>query len=188
MSYPSLDLLYLSEEDMIKAGVTDVVKCTDCMEELLKILDKGDYRMGGENGNSHGCMVTFPDEPEFPHMPKNAPDRRFMAMPAYVGGKFDVAGMKWYGSNVKNREKELPRYSATRPIVVSAITTFTGSPLEYFRFSSNNFAADFAMFIVCSSRDSLTFSAPLRPSIVGLMPITGYSPIYLFFAIIHFPP
>ena len=105
----SLDILYLNEPDMLKAKVNDVVRCTDCMEELLKILDKGDYRMGGDNGNSHGCMVTFPDEPEFPNMPKNGPDRRFMAMPAYVGGKFDIAGMKWYGSNVENREKGIPR-------------------------------------------------------------------------------
>ena len=48
--------------------------------------------------------------------------------------------------------------SATRPIVVSAMTTFTGSPFVYLKFSSNSFAADFAMFIVCSSRDSRTFS------------------------------
>lgn len=109
MSNASLDLLYLNEEDMLKAKVNDVVRCTDCMEEMLKLLDKGDYRMGGDNGNSHGCMITFPDEPEFPNMPKNGPDRRFMAMPAYIGGKFDIAGMKWYGSNTANREKELPR-------------------------------------------------------------------------------
>ncbi|MBQ3784125.1 MAG: ornithine cyclodeaminase [Lachnospiraceae bacterium] len=109
MAYPKVDFLYLSEPDMIKAGVTDVVGCTDCMEEVLKLLDKGDYRMGGENGNSHGCMVSFPDEPEFPNMPKNGPDRRFMCMPAYLGGKFDMAGVKWYGSNVENREKGLPR-------------------------------------------------------------------------------
>lgn len=109
MAYPKVDFLYLSEPDMIKAGVTDVVGCTDCMEEVLKLLDKGDYRMGGENGNSHGCMVSFPDNPEFPNMPKNGPDRRFMCMPAYLGGKFDMAGVKWYGSNVENREKGLPR-------------------------------------------------------------------------------
>ena len=96
------------------------------MEELLKILDKGDYRMGGENGNSHGCMVTFPDEPEFPNMPKNAPDRRFMAMPAYVGGKFDIAGMKWYGSNVDNRDKELPRSI----LMVMLNDKETGAPLS----------------------------------------------------------
>lgn len=109
MSYPQVDLLYLNEADMLKAGVDDVVRCTDCMEDLLKLLDKGDYRMGGDNGNSHGCMVTFPEESEFENMPLNAPDRRFMAMPAYVGGKFDVAGMKWYGSNVENRDLKLPR-------------------------------------------------------------------------------
>ena len=109
MSYPKIDFLYLSEPDMVKAGVNDPVKCTDCMEDLLKILYEGDYRMGGENGNSHGCMVTFPVEPEFPNMPKDGPDRRFMAMPAYLGGKFDIAGMKWYGSNVGNRDKKIPR-------------------------------------------------------------------------------
>ena len=109
MSYPNVDLLYLSEKDMLESGVDNVVKCTDCMEDLLKLLDKGDYRMGGENGNSHGCMISFPEEPEFPNMPKNGPDRRFMAMPAYVGGRFDIAGMKWYGSNVENRDKKLPR-------------------------------------------------------------------------------
>ncbi len=109
MSDTGLDLLYLNEEDMLKAKVDDVVRCTDCMEEMLKLLDKGDYRMGGDNGNSHGCMISFPDKPEFPNMPQNGPDRRFMAMPAYIGGKFDIAGMKWYGSNVANRERELPR-------------------------------------------------------------------------------
>ena len=126
MSNTTVDILYLNEEDMIKAGVDNVVGCTDCMEELLKILDKGDYRMGGENGNSHGCMVTFPDEPEFPNMPRNTPDRRFMAMPAYVGGKFDIAGMKWYGSNVENREKGLPRSI----LMVMLNDKDTGAPLS----------------------------------------------------------
>ena len=104
-----IDVLFLSEPDMIKAGVNDVIACTECMEELLITMDKGDYLMAGENGNSHGSMVTFPDNPIFPNMPKNGPDRRFMAMPAYVGGATDMAGMKWYGSNVENREKGLPR-------------------------------------------------------------------------------
>jgi len=75
MELPGINLLYLNEADMIKAGVGDVVGCTDCMEELLKLLDMGDYRMGGENGNSHGSMITFPEEPEFPNMPKNGPDQ-----------------------------------------------------------------------------------------------------------------
>lgn len=104
-----IKFLYLSEEDMIKAGVKDMAKCIDVMEDMLVTLKKGDYMMGGENHNSHGCMVSFPDNPEFPGMPKNAPDRRFMAMPAYLGGKYQMAGMKWYGSNVENKAKGLPR-------------------------------------------------------------------------------
>ena len=89
-----IDFLYLSEPDMIKAGVKDMGKCVDCMEDLLVTLNKGDYMMGGENHNSHGCMIMFPDDPKFPGMPKNGPDRRFMAMPAYLGGKHQLAGMK----------------------------------------------------------------------------------------------
>ncbi len=109
MSYPKIDFLYLSEDDMIAAGVKDMKGCVEAMEEMFKLMKIGDYRMGGINGNSHGCMVMFPEKSEFPEMPLDGPDRRFMAMPAYLGGRFDMAGMKWYGSNAQNREKGLPR-------------------------------------------------------------------------------
>ena len=91
--YPEVDFLYLNEQEMIKAGVKNMPKCIDTMEDVLKCLTKGDFVMGGENHNSHGCMVTFPNESPFPNMPKNVgEDRRFMAMPAYIGGPFDMAG------------------------------------------------------------------------------------------------
>ena len=104
-----IDFLYLSEPDMIKAGVKDMKSCVDVMEDLLITLYKGDYVMGGANHNSHGCMIMFPDDPQFPGMPKNADDRRFMAMPAYLGGSYQMAGMKWYGSNVEYKKVGLPR-------------------------------------------------------------------------------
>ena len=89
MAYPEVDFLYLSEKDMIKAGVTDMSKCIDAMEEVLKCLSIGDFVMGGENHSSHGTMVTFPKESPFPNMPKDVGEaRRFMAMPAYIGGSF----------------------------------------------------------------------------------------------------
>lgn len=109
MAYPRIDFLYLSEQDMIAAGVKDMKGCVEAMEEMFKLMKIGDYRMGGANGNSHGSMVMFPEKSPFPEMPHDGPDRRFMAMPAYLGGKFDMAGMKWYGSNVENKEKGLPR-------------------------------------------------------------------------------
>lgn len=104
MADSRIDFIYLSEPDMIRAGVKDMKACIESMEDMLLLLKAGDYMMGGENHNSHGCMVMFPDDPKFPGMPKNAPDRRFMAMPAYLGGKYQMAGVKWYGSNIKNKK------------------------------------------------------------------------------------
>lgn len=104
-----IDFIYLSEPDMIEAGVTDMPACIDCMEEMFKLIQQGDYRMAGENNNSHGAIVLFPKESNIPDMPRHGTDRRFMAMPAYLGGQFHTAGVKWYGSNTANRDKGLPR-------------------------------------------------------------------------------
>ena len=110
MAYPEIDFVFLSEEDMIKAGVKDMPACIDAMEEVIRCLNVGDYVMGGENHNSHGSQVSFPKKSPFPNMPLDeGDDRRFMAMPAYIGGSFDLAGMKWYGSNSNNKTKGLPR-------------------------------------------------------------------------------
>ncbi|MBO5472760.1 MAG: ornithine cyclodeaminase [Lachnospiraceae bacterium] len=127
MDYPRIDFLYLSEEDMIKAGVKDMAGCVEAMEEMFKLLKIGDYRMGGANGNSHGCMVMFPEKSPFPEMPIDGPDRRYMAMPAYLGAPFDMAGMKWYGSNVANKEKGLPRSILT--LILN--DKDTGAPLAF---------------------------------------------------------
>ncbi|HZK31923.1 MAG TPA: tyramine oxidase subunit B [Corynebacterium sp.] len=106
---PKIDLIWLSEPDMIEAGVTDSAKCVETMEETLILLADGDYRMAGASGNSHGAQINFPDNPEHEGMPANGPDRRFMAMPAYLGGRFRSTGVKWYGSNAENRKHDLPR-------------------------------------------------------------------------------
>ncbi|ENM5777793.1 ornithine cyclodeaminase [Vibrio mimicus] len=108
-SNTKIDFIYLSEPDMIKAGVTDMSACVDTMEEMFALLHQGDYRMAGPNNDSHGAMITFPQESPIPTMPKPTADRRLMAMPAYLGGNFGTCGVKWYGSNIANREKDLPR-------------------------------------------------------------------------------
>lgn len=126
MSSSAIEFLFLSEEDMIRAGVKDMPACIEAMEEVVKCLNTGDYVMGGENHNSHGSQVSFPKESPFPNMPKDeGDDRRFMAMPAYIGGSFDLMGMKWYGSNMANKEKGLPRSILT----VMLNDKDTGAPL-----------------------------------------------------------
>ncbi|WP_445489193.1 tyramine oxidase subunit B [Niallia sp. 03133] len=103
------EFLYLSEQDVIDAGVLDTVKNVENAEEVFALLSKGDYLMGGSNHNSHGIGIVFPKETPFPNMPVAGPDRRFVAMPAYLGGRFNVCGNKWYGSNAENKYKDLPR-------------------------------------------------------------------------------
>jgi ornithine cyclodeaminase len=122
-----IDFIYLSELDMIKAGVTDMPRCIDAMEEMFLLLHKGDYRMAGPNSDSHGAMITFPDESPFKTMPKPTADRRLMAMPAYLGGDFQTCGVKWYGSNIANREKGLPRSILT--FILNDVET--GAPLAF---------------------------------------------------------
>ncbi|WP_137681260.1 tyramine oxidase subunit B [Aurantiacibacter suaedae] len=126
-SSAAIDFIYLNEAQMIEAGVTDMASCVDTMEEMFALLHRGDYRMPGANNSSHGSMITFPDDSPFPDMPKNTADRRFMAMPAYLGGNFGTSGVKWYGSNIANRERGLPR-----SILMFILNdTDTGAPLAF---------------------------------------------------------
>ena len=122
-----IDFIYLSEPDMIRAGVTDMAACVDTMEEMFGLLYHGDYRMAGSNNDSHGAMVTFPEHSPFPTMPKPTADRRMMAMPAYLGGNFCTAGVKWYGSNIENRQKGLPRSI----LMFTLSDADTGAPLAF---------------------------------------------------------
>jgi N-[(2S)-2-amino-2-carboxyethyl]-L-glutamate dehydrogenase len=119
------EFLYLSEPDMIEAGVLDAHQCVDVCEDVFKLLAVGDYLMGGPNHSSHGLGIEFPESSPFPNMPLAGPDRRFVAMPAYLGGKYDVCGNKWYGSNPANASRGLPRSVLT----VMLNDKDTGEPL-----------------------------------------------------------
>lgn len=123
-----IDILWLNEQDMIKAGVLDAGRCVDVMEETISLLDNGDAMLGGPDHDEHGEMLYFPKKSPIPNFPLNdSRDRRFIAMPAYVGGRFHLAGCKWYGSNGRNREKGLPRSI----LMLSLNDVETGAPLAY---------------------------------------------------------
>ncbi|WP_262927366.1 Rossmann-fold NAD(P)-binding domain-containing protein [Phytohalomonas tamaricis] len=72
-------------------------------------------------------MIVFPEDSPFPNMPKPTADSRMMAMPAYLGGSFCTASVKWYGSNIANREKGLPRSI----LMFTLSDADTGAPLAY---------------------------------------------------------
>ena len=58
MEYPKVDFLYLSEEDMVAAGVKDMGGCIEAMEEMFKLMKAGNYRMGGANHRFRKCLLT----------------------------------------------------------------------------------------------------------------------------------
>ncbi len=122
-----VEFTFLSEEDTIEAGVLDMNECVEVIDEMFKVIGQGDYLMGGPRENEHGIMLWFPENKRFENMPIAGPDRRFMSLISYLGGKFNVCGEKWYGSNIANREKGLPRSILT----VTLNDVETGQPLAY---------------------------------------------------------
>lgn len=123
-----ISILFLNEQDMIDAGVLDAGRCVEVMGEAMALLEEGDYLMGGKNRDMHGLELEFPKKSKIENFPLNdAKDRRFIAMPAYLGGRFHVAGEKWYGSNGRNRQKGFPR-----SILMATLNDVeTGAPLAY---------------------------------------------------------
>ena len=109
MSDTEVKFRFLSQEDMIKAGVLDMHNCVNVLDDAFKLMAKGDYLHGGPLAEEHGMMIHFPKEAKGPRMPVAGPDRRYMALVGYVGGDYHMCGIKWYGSNRANVEKGLPR-------------------------------------------------------------------------------
>jgi N-[(2S)-2-amino-2-carboxyethyl]-L-glutamate dehydrogenase len=99
---PSTAFLYLSQEDVVAAGGTDMAAVMDVIEEAFRVKAAGQVFMPPK------VMITWSDEPGTEEL-----HGRIMAMPAYVGGGFDVAGLKWIPSVPANPARNgLPRANA----------------------------------------------------------------------------
>src|SRR5690625_4786577 len=121
------EFLFLTEDDIKEAGVLDMDQCVETIDKMFDVVGKGDYLMGGPQENEHGMMLWFPEEKRFENMPVAGPDRRFMSLISYLGVDFNITGNKWYGSNINNKEKGLPRSVLT----VTLNDVDTGKPLAF---------------------------------------------------------
>jgi len=105
-----VELRFLSQEEGIEAGLTDMDRCIDAVGHVFELYDRNRVVMGDSGYSIHGHVTTFPGELRETEELDPGPDRRFSAMPAYVGGDVRRMGIKWYGSNVTNpAERGLPR-------------------------------------------------------------------------------
>ena len=109
------EFVFLSQEDVVASGGTDMAAMVDVIERAFRVKAAGEVRM------PHKAMITWADEPGTEER-----DGRIMATPAYVGGEFDVAGLKWIPSVPDNPSQNgLPRANA----LVLLTSRETGLPL-----------------------------------------------------------
>ena len=109
------EFLYLSQEDVVAAGGTDMAAMVDVIARAFAVKAAGGVRMPPK------AMITWADEPGTEEL-----HGRIMAMPAYIGGEFDVAGLKWIPSVPDNPARNgLPRANA----LVLLTDRATGLPL-----------------------------------------------------------
>jgi len=96
-----VDFRFLSQDDVVAAGGTDMPAVIDVIEGAFRL------KADGQVINPQKVMLTWSDEPGTQEL-----HGRIMAMPAWVGGEWDVAGMKWIPSVPANLGRGLPRANA----------------------------------------------------------------------------
>ena len=106
--------LFLSQEDVVAAGGLEMRGTIEVVEEALRLHAQGDAILPPKVSLNWG-----------PGLDADEREGRIMAMPAYVGGDIDVAGLKWIPSVPDNPSRGLPRGIGL--IVLTARTT--GLPL-----------------------------------------------------------
>ncbi|MEM1509256.1 MAG: ornithine cyclodeaminase family protein [Thermofilaceae archaeon] len=86
----NLKFLYLRQEEVVKAGVLDFEAALKDIEEVLRMLARGEVEMPPKAG----LEFFFPDGSQKGHI---------LAMPAYLR-KLGIAGVKWAAGFFKNPE------------------------------------------------------------------------------------
>lgn len=115
------DILFMNDETVNGLVAGNMKMVMEDVEKCLSIFDKGDVI------NPTKCVMRWGKTPEDENI-----YGRINAMPGYVGGDVNMAGIKWIGSGPQNFKKGLPRASVTvilndpdtkLPLAISDATT-----------------------------------------------------------------
>ena len=93
-----LEILFLSNKQVNALAADNMSEVMHDMERVLSLLDEGKAISPNKAVLSWG--ETVEDENKY---------GRINAMPGYIGGEYDMAGIKWIGSNPQNYKLGLPR-------------------------------------------------------------------------------
>ena len=93
----SENILFLNNKEMAELGTADMHAVIHDVERAYELMQLGDVINPGK------CVLrwgkTVEDENTY---------GRINAMPGYIGGEYDMAGIKWIGSGPQNYKKGLP--------------------------------------------------------------------------------
>jgi ornithine cyclodeaminase len=92
------ETLLLTQGDLQRCGVTDVDLVGASLKEMFRIHADGQFT---------SPPSSFLKRPECPHVAD-----RIIGLSAYLGGDFDIEGMKWIASAHRNPGRGLPRANA----------------------------------------------------------------------------
>lgn len=96
------EIVFLNNKAMSELGANDMKAVINDVERVYVLNNEGDVIAPGK------CVMrwgkTVEDENTL---------GRINAMPGYIGGEYDMAGIKWIGSGPQNYKKGLPRASVT---------------------------------------------------------------------------
>lgn len=98
----SVDILFLNNKAMEELGVSSMEEVIKDVENVYVLTQKGDVIAPGK------CVMRWGNTVEDENVLG-----RINAMPGYIGGEYDMAGIKWIGSGPMNYKKGLPRASVT---------------------------------------------------------------------------
>ncbi len=97
-----VEILFLNNKDMDAFGASDMRSVIKDVERVYELTLKGDVIAPGK------CVMRWGETVEDENVLG-----RINAMPGYIGGEYDMAGIKWIGSGPMNYKKGLPRASVT---------------------------------------------------------------------------
>ena len=84
-------MLYICERDILAIGI-DWDETVSVIEHAVRCLERGDYA-----------------QPIKPYLRYRDLTNRIIAMPAFVGGDVNAAGLKWIASFPRNIDRQIPR-------------------------------------------------------------------------------
>jgi len=94
------EILYLNKQEVLEAGGEDMTKAVNAVEHVFECFARGDAVVPSKTVLRWGGTDSERDK------------GRINAMPGYLGGRYDLAGIKWIGSHPPNLARNLPRASA----------------------------------------------------------------------------